>query len=256
MSQKKIRIIPRLDIKGKNLIKSIQFEGLKVIGSPNEFALKYYDDGADEIILIDCVASLYNRDNLKSIIQEAAKNIFVPITVGGGIRNLEDATNLLTVGADKIAVNTAVIKNPELIKELANKLGSQCVVLSIEAKRTEQNNWEAFMNYGRDHTGFNVLDWAKKGTDLGAGEILLTSVDKEGTRKGFDVDLIKSVSNKIDTPIIVSGGMGKLEDIEEISNIGNIHGISMADILHHGRSSVNEIKKFSKKVGFTVRENL
>ena len=144
MSQKKIRIIPRLDIKGKNLIKSIQFEGLKVIGSPNEFALKYYDDGADEIILIDCVASLYNRDNLKSIIQEAAKNIFVPITVGGGIRNLEDATNLLTVGADKIAVNTAVIKNPELIKELANKLGSQCVVLSIEAKRTEQNNWEAF----------------------------------------------------------------------------------------------------------------
>ena len=140
MSKKKVRIIPRLDIKGKNLIKGIQLEGLRVIGSPNEFALKYYEDGADEVIIIDCVASLYNRDNIKSIIEKAAKNIFVPITVGGGIRSLEDATSLLSVGADKIAVNTAVIKNPGLITELASKFGSQCVVLSIEAKKTDENN--------------------------------------------------------------------------------------------------------------------
>ena len=256
MSKKKVRIIPRLDIKGKNLIKGIQLEGLRVIGSPNEFALKYYEDGADEVIIIDCVASLYNRDNIKSIIEKAAKNIFVPITVGGGIRSLEDATSLLSVGADKIAVNTAVIKNPGLITELASKFGSQCVVLSIEAKKTDENNWEALMNYGRDHTGFNVLDWIKKGIALGAGEILLTSVDREGTRKGFDIDLIKSISNKIDIPVIVSGGMGKLEHLKDTFNLENIHGIAMADILHYGRSSVAEIKKFSKKIGYSVRETI
>jgi cyclase len=184
---RKIRLIARLDIKGPNLIKGVHLEGLRVIGSPNEYALKYYQQGADELIYMDCVASLYGRNSLEEIIQNAAKDVFVPMTVGGGIRSVEDATNLLRCGADKVAVNTAAVANPQLISGISQRFGSQCMVLSIEAKQVGPDKWEVFTDNGRERTGLDVIDWVKKGVDLGAGEILLTSVDREGTRKGFDI---------------------------------------------------------------------
>ena len=184
---KRVRIIPRLDIKGPNLIKSIQFEGLRVIGDPNSFAKKYYHEGADELLYMDSVASLYGRNSLKDLVSKAAKDVFIPITVGGGIRSIETATDILRNGADKVAVNTAAVKNPKLINELVKKFGSQSIVISIEAKHTSDNKWEVFIENGRERTGLDVVKWVKQCESLGAGEILLTSIDKEGTGKVFDI---------------------------------------------------------------------
>jgi len=186
-AMRKVRLVARLDIKGPNLIKGIHLEGLRVIGAPNEHALRYYQQGADEFIYMDCVASLYGRNNLGDIVQNAVKDVFVPITVGGGIRSVEDATHLLRCGADKVAVNTAAVANPKLISDIARRFGSQCMVLSIEAKQIGPDRWEVFTDNGRERTGLDVVVWVKQGVALGAGEILLTSVDREGTRKGFDI---------------------------------------------------------------------
>jgi len=256
--KKKIRIIARLDIKGDYLIKGINLEGLRKIGNPEEFAKKYYLQGADEILVMDCVASLYDRQNIYSIINKISNEIFVPITVGGGIRNIEHANNLFRNGADKVAVNTAVIENPSLINELASKFGSQSIVLSIEAKKNGENYWEAYTNTGRDHTGMNIIDWAKKGVDLGVGEILLTSIDHEGTRKGFDLELINNFidnlkKSNISVPIIISGGMGKLNDLDELVELDLIDTVAVADIIHYERNSLNEIKKYAEKIGFETR---
>ena len=209
---KKIRIIPRLDIKGPNLIKSIQFEGLRIIGDPNTFAKKYYKEGADELLYMDVVASLYGRNSLMDLISNAVKDVFIPITVGGGIRSIENAGEVLRSGADKVAVNTAVVKNPKLITQLKDKFGSQSIVVSIEAKKID-NGWEAYTENGREKTGLDVIHWAKKCSNMGAGEILLTSVDREGTRKGFDLELINEVKKHINIPLIVSGGMSSPKDI-------------------------------------------
>ena len=179
-----IRLIARLDIKGQNLIKGIHLEGLRVIGSPNEHALRYYQQGADELIYMDCVASLYGRNHLGDIVRSAAKDIFVPMTVGGGIRSVEDATQILRSGADKVAINTAAVKRPVLISEISYRFGSQCMVLSIEAKEVGSGCWEVYTDNGRERTGIDVIEWVKRGVNLGAGEVLLTSVDREGTRKG------------------------------------------------------------------------
>ncbi len=257
--KQKLRLIPRLDIKGDYLIKGVNLEGLRKIGSPELFAKKYYSEGADELLIMDCVASLYDRQNIYSIINKISKEVFVPITVGGGIRNIEHANNLFKNGADKIAVNTAVTKNPKLISELALKFGSQSIVLSIEAKKNGVNYWEAYTNTGRDHTGLNIIDWAKKGIDLGVGEILLTSIDNEGTRKGFDIELIKSFSkflnNKnISIPLIVSGGMGKLEDLKDLYNIEFIDTVAVADLLHYKRKNIEQIKSYANKIGFEIRK--
>ena len=208
-----IRLIARLDVKGENLIKAIHLEGLRVIGSPNEYALKYYQQGADELIYMDCVASLYGRNNILEIVKDAAKNIFIPMTVGGGIRTIEDVTQILRSGADKVAINTGVVSNPKLVTEVAQKFGSQCMVLSIEAKQVSQNHWEVYTDNGRERTGLDVIEWAKRGVLMGAGEVLLTSVDREGTRKGFDVALLNAVTTEISVPLIASGGMGKPEDV-------------------------------------------
>ena len=237
------RLIPRLDIKGQNLIKSINLEGLRVIGDPNKFAIKYYNEGADELVLMDSVASLYGRNNLIEVIKKAAKNVFIPIMVGGGIRTIRDAENLLRNGADKVAINTAAILNPQLIKDLAKKFGSQCIVLSIEAKQQSKNSWEAFTHNGKEKTGIDVLKWIKKGIDFGAGEILLTSVDKEGTKTGFDIDLIDSASKICTVPLIASGGCGKIEHLKELSNSTHVDGIALASILHYGLSEIKKIKK-------------
>jgi cyclase len=248
-----IRLIARLDIKGRNLIKGIHLEGLRVIGSPNEYALRYYLQGADELIYIDCVASLYGRNHLGDIVKAAAKDIFVPMTVGGGIRSVDDATEILRAGADKVAVNTAAISNPQLITDIARRFGSQCMVLSIEAKQVGQDRWEVYTDNGRERTGLDVVEWAKSGAAMGAGEILITSVDREGTRKGFDISLVKAVSAEVAVPVIASGGMGKSEDLLAVVNEGGADAVAMADILHYKRADIRDIRAIAENAGLGVR---
>lgn len=249
---RKTRLIARLDIKGPNLIKSIHFEGLRVIGSPNEHALKYYHQGADELIYMDCVASLYGRNSLGELIQNAARDVFVPITVGGGIRSVEDVNNLLRCGADKVAVNTAAVANPKLISDISRRFGSQCMVLSIEAKQIG-SGWEVYTDNGRERTGIDVVDWVKKGVDLGAGEVLLTSVDREGTRKGYDISLVSAVTKEVTVPVIASGGMGNPEDMIDAVFNGNADAVAMADILHYNRATIDDIRCAAISAGIEVR---
>jgi cyclase len=248
-----IRLIARLDIKGPNLIKGVHLEGLRVIGAPNEHALRYYQQGADELIYMDCVASLYGRNSLGDIIRDTVKDVFVPMTVGGGIRSVENATDLLRCGADKVAVNTAAVANPKLISDISRRFGNQCMVLSIEAKQIGPDRWEAFTNNGRERTGLDVVEWAKKGVSLGVGEILLTSVDREGTRKGFDIRLIRAVTQEVSVPVIASGGMGKPEDMVDAVLQGNADAIAMADILHFKRSAVSDIRRAAQTACIKVR---
>jgi cyclase len=248
-----IRLIARLDIKGPNLIKGIHLEGLRVMGSPNEHALRYYLQGADELIYMDCVASLYGRNHLGDIVKAAAKDIFVPMTVGGGIRSIDDATEILRAGADKVAVNTAAVSCPQLITDIARRFGSQCMVLSIEAKQAAPNRWEVYTNNGRERTGLDVVEWVKRAVAMGAGEILLTSVDREGTRKGFDIALVKAVSEEVAVPVIASGGMGKPEDLLAVVNEGGADAVAMADILHYKRAEIVDIRVTAENAGLGVR---
>jgi cyclase len=248
-----IRLIARLDIKGPNLIKGVHLEGLRVIGPPNESALRYYQQGADELIYMDCVASLYGRNSLGEIVQAAARDVFVPMTVGGGIRSLDDATHLLRCGADKVAINTAAIANPQLIAEVAHRFGSQCMVLSIEAKEVGPGRWEAYTDNGRERTGMDVVEWVKRGVQLGAGEILLTSVDREGTRRGFDLPLVRAVTREVNVPVIASGGMGKIEHAVEVVQQAEPDAVAMADILHYKRATIGEIRRAAQAAGLAVR---
>jgi len=247
------RLIARLDVKGPNLIKGIHLEGLRVIGSPNEHALRYYQQGADELIYMDCVASLYGRNHLADIIRSAAENIFVPMTVGGGIRSVEDAVEVLRAGADKVAVNTAAVAAPSLIAGISQRFGSQCMVLSIEAKQVSENRWEAYTDNGREKTGLDVVAWARRGAELGAGEILLTSVDREGTRKGYDVNLVKAVTGAVDIPVIASGGLGSAQDIVDVVGHANVEAVAMADILHYNRSTLCSLRQEVSAKGIKVR---
>lgn len=247
------RIIARLDIKGENLIKTIRFEGLRKVGKPSEAALKYYNHGIDELIIMDIVASLYKRDNLTNILSLATNNIFVPITAGGGVKSLKDAQTLLRCGADKIAINTAAIKNPKLISTLAHHLGSQAVVLSIEAKKINNETWNVYIDNGRESTNKSVVEWAQEGEKLGAGEILLTSIDKEGTRSGFDIDITRKVSSSVSIPVIACGGMKDENSLIDVVNIGLADAVAMSDCLHFDRLSISHIKKAVKSFGIDVR---
>lgn len=247
------RLIARLDIKGPNLIKGVHLEGLRVIGSPAEHAERYYQQGVDELIYIDCVASLYGRNNLSDFVKSAASQIFIPMTVGGGVRSVEDARHLLLCGADKIAVNTAAVAQPSLITDIARRFGSQCMVLSIQAKKVAPGRWEAYTDNGRERTGVDVVEWAQKGASLGAGEILLTSVDREGTRKGFDIDLVSAVTSAVSVPVIASGGMGKPEDLVAVANEGKANAVAMADILHYRRATIGELRGYAVSSGLRVR---
>lgn len=249
-----IRLIARLDIKGPNLIKGVHLEGLRVIGEPNEYAMRYYHQGVDELIYMDCVASLYGRNNLSDIVRATAQNVFVPITVGGGIRSVDDATNLLRCGADKVAVNTAAVENPKLIGDIASRFGSQCVVLSIEASQVGPDRWEVLTDNGRERTGKDVIEWIRQGVELGAGEILLTSVDREGTRKGFDIPLIRAATRDIAVPVIASGGMGVPQDMLDAIQQGEADAIAMADILHYNRASIADIRVHARANGIAVRD--
>ena len=248
-----VRIIARLDIKNNFLIKGIHLEGLRKIGNPYEFANKYFHSGIDEIIYMDAVASLYKRNSLNEIIKETSKNIFIPITVGGGIRTVDDAYKILRSGADKIAINTAAIENPRLIEELSNRFGSSTIVISIEAKKLIDGKWEAYTNNGREKTGIDVIKWSLDVEKLGAGEILLTSVDQEGTCRGFDHTLVKSVTDKVMIPVIASGGMGKLQHFVDIVKMSDCDGVAIADLLHYSKITIKDLKNFSIKEKINIR---
>jgi imidazole glycerol-phosphate synthase subunit HisF len=252
---KNIRLIARLDIKGPNLVKGVHLEGLRKIGDPNLFAKQYYDKGIDEIIYMDIVASLYNRNSLQDIIQRTTQDVFIPITVGGGIRSIDDVREILRAGADKVAVNTAAIKRPELIREISQRFGSQCMVLSIEAIKVGDKKWEAYYDNGREKTGIDVVEWAKKGYGLGAGEILLTSIDKEGTSKGFDCELVKAVSSAVPIPVIASGGMGNIGHLKTVITEGMADAVAVADVLHYGKMSVGEIRQGAAEREINVRRH-
>lgn len=248
-----VRLIARLDIKGPNLIKGIHLEGLRVMGDPQEFARRYYDQGADELLYVDVVASLYGRNSLHDIIQRAARDVFVPLTVAGGIRSVDDVRQILRAGADKIGINTEATKRPELIREISRTFGSQCMVLSIEAKRVAPGRWEVYTDNGREKSGLDVVEWARRGVELGAGEILLTSVDREGTRQGFDLELVAAVSKVVPVPVIASGGMGVVDDVATVVREGAADAVAMADMLHYGRATVGEIRSAARAAGIRVR---
>jgi imidazole glycerol-phosphate synthase subunit HisF len=248
-----VRVIARLDIKGPNLIKGVRFEGVRVLGDPRVFAKKYYEEGIDEIIYIDTVASLYGRLSLFDLVEHTAQDVFIPITVGGGIRSVENVTQILRSGADKVAINTAAVKRPELIREVSERFGSQCMVLSIEACKQSDGKWEVYTDNGREHSGLEVISWAKKGESLGAGEVLLTSVDRDGTCKGFDVDLVRQVTEAVSIPVIASGGMGITDDFSNIVKHANADAVAIGHVLHYNKCSIFEIKRNALNKGIQIR---
>ena len=248
----KVRLIARIDIKGENVIKGIQFDGLRKLGNPNEFAKKYYKDGIDEIFFMDAVASLYDRNGLYDIIDQACKEVFIPITVGGGIRTIEDIKMALDAGADKVAINTQAIKNPEFIKKASRMFGRQCIVGSIETKKRGEK-WEAYIDNGREKTGKDVEGWAAELEDLGVGEIMLTSVDRDGTQQGFDIELIKSMCGKVTVPLIISGGAGNLSHINDICKAACFDGLVIGSVLHYEKSDIFSIKNEMRQHNLRVR---
>lgn len=248
-----VRILARLDVKSQNVIKGIHLEGLRVIGKPFDLATKYYADGADEIVYMDTVASLYGRSNILPVVQQAAEDIFVPLTVGGGIRTEADIVAALRSGADKVAINTAAIKDPDFLTRGANALGSQCITLSIEAKSRGAGKWEALTDNGREMTGVDVLEWAKQGEGLGAGEILLTSVDQEGTQTGFDIDLIGLVRDAVRIPVIAAGGAGKAAHVIDMIKETGCDAVCCASIFHYGKLDIPDLKRAIADAGFEVR---
>lgn len=242
MSGLRKRVIARHDIKNEHLIKTVQLEGLRVVGDPRERIMRYYSDGIDELFYMDIVASLYGRNSLFDIIEATTRHCFVPLTVGGGLRNIEDARKCQLAGADKFAINTAAIARPGLLKELSVVFGSQAVVLSVEAKYMGRGQWQAYYDNGREPSGKDVIAWIEEASSLGIGEIIVTSVDREGTRKGFDYDLAQRIVEVAEVPVIMSGGFGAIEHGEEILSLDGIDAIAVADALHFDRMTVSEIK--------------
>ncbi|HEY5944412.1 MAG TPA: imidazole glycerol phosphate synthase cyclase subunit [Kofleriaceae bacterium] len=252
MAQVPTRVIARLDIKAPNLVKGIHLEGLRVIGDPAEHAVRYYQQGADEVVYIDIVASLYERNNLTDLVARTASEIFVPLTVGGGVRTVEDINGLLRAGADKVAINTAAVRRPALITEAARSFGSQAIVGSIEAKRRPGGGWEAYTDNGREKTGLDVIDWAHKLVELGAGEVLLTSVDMEGTRKGFDLELVRALGRKLPVPVIACGGAGNIDHVVQAVRAG-ADAVAIAGLFHYKTETVGSLKAGMLAAGVEVR---
>ncbi|QWE31042.1 imidazole glycerol phosphate synthase subunit HisF [Polynucleobacter sp. Adler-ghost] len=247
------RLIARLDVKGPNLIKGVHLEGLRIIGAPEKYAKKYYEHGADEIIYMDVVASLYGRSKLTEIVRRTAHDVFVPLTVGGGISSVDDVQDLLCVGADKVAINTAALADPSLINRITRRFGSQSLVLSIEAKRQSEGSWSAYSHCGREKSGWDVIEWAKEGVKLGAGEILITSIDQEGTRKGFDLELVKAISSAVKVPIIASGGYGAPQHLVDVIKFGKANAVAFADSIHYERATFNDFRQTALENNISVR---
>lgn len=240
-----MRVIARLDLKGNNLIKPIQLEGLRVMGDPNEFAIKYYNDEADELVLYDQVATLYGRNQLENVIKKICNDVFIPITVSGGIRNLNDVEKVFNAGADKVAINTAAIINPDFIDLLVKKYGSQSIVVSVDSKKIE-GNWECYTHGGREKSKRNVLEWVRECENRGAGEIFVTSIDRDGTKKGLDIELGKNISKIINIPFILSGGYNLKYNSSNLSFLKKADGIAIGTILHYSINTIREIKKYVK----------
>lgn len=251
-----IRLIPRLDIKGPNLIKGIQFDGHRVLGSAREFAQTYYAEGADELIYQDAVASLYQRNGLVDIVSEVAREVFIPITVAGGIRSLQDIQGLLRAGADKVAINTAAVARPELLRESSLAFGSQCIVSSIEAFRSSSGQYRCWVDYGREPTGVDAVTWAQQVQDMGVGEILLTSVNRDGMGTGFDLDLIAQVARKVQIPVIACGGAGCAADFARAVIDAGADAVSAASIFHYHYASPKPDQFTMQAVGQALRMGL
>ena len=246
------RIIPCLDVKDGQVVKGIHFLGLKEVGDPVSLAKKYYEDGADELVFLDISATIEKRKTMVDVVRRVAKEIFIPFTVGGGISTIEDVRAMLMAGADKVSLNSAAIRNPSLIEEASKRFGNQCIVLAVDAKKRGDNTgWNVYVEGGRKDTGIDCMEWILKGVSLGAGEILLTSMDADGTKDGFDLDLYRAVSKIVNVPVIVSGGCGKLEDFKYALEVSN--AALAASIFLYEESSVLNVKKYLKEEGVAVR---
>jgi len=250
---KTVRIIPKLEVKNENLIKGVHLDGLRIVGKPEVAALKYAKNGADELIYIDLVASLYKRDNWIKIIKRTANQIYIPLTVGGGIRSIEDAKIFLRAGADKVAINTGIVNQPKLISQVAKKFGSQCMVALIEVQKKIDGSYEVYTDSGRTPTDLEPVSWAKKVIKLGAGEILLTFIHQDGTNKGYDIKLLKQIAGAVNVPVIASGGAGRLEDFVKAVINGQADALAIASMLHFNKTNIKEIKKYLNKNGVRVR---
>jgi len=237
----KLRIIPRIDVKNSFVVKGVQFEGLKKLGDPNKFGLHYYHSDAHEIIFMDVVASLYGRNSLFELISRATEDIFIPITVGGGIKSLHDVEKMLKCGADKVAINTAAISNPQFITDVAKTFGSQCMVLSIEAKKVNDSQWVAYFDSGREKTDLDVISWMKEGIERGAGEVYVMSVDCDGRGRGTDIQLAKAATSVCSVPLIFGGGVGKSEHVRELDEITGVDAISISHALHYKKIKIHDI---------------
>lgn len=247
-----IRIISRIDIKGTNVIKGISFEGLRVVGKPNLLAKKYYEQGADEILYIDTVATLYGRNNLIDLLEETVKNIFIPVNVAGGLNSLQTAKSIIRAGADKISINSSLINNPSLLDKLSTQIGSSNITVSVEAIK-QGTEWKILTHNGRENPNINVLNWIDTINQFSFGEILITSVDADGTRKGFDYDLINLISDRINAPLIISGGFGSFEHIDKLLQTNEVDGIAIGTALHYDLFSITKIKEEMYKKGYKVR---
>jgi len=248
------RIIPCLDVKDGRVVKGINFVNLRDAGDPVEQAKIYDREGADELVFLDITASFEKRSPLIEVIKRTAEVVFIPFTVGGGIKNLEEIRLLLASGADKISINTSAVKNPNLIKEAVKEFGSQCIVIAIDAKKNPKGRWEVYINGGRTPTGLDAIEWAKKVFDLGAGEILLTSMDRDGTKLGYDLALTKKIVETVKIPVIASGGAGNLKHLYEAFKIAGADAVLAASIFHYGKYSISQAKRYLKKKGIPIRD--
>ena len=247
------RIIPCLDVKGGRVVKGTNFVGLRDAGDPVELAATYDLEGADELVFLDITASVEERKAMLDVINKTAGEVFMPLTVGGGISTVDDIRNALRAGADKTSVNSAAVKNPQLIAEGAKFFGSQCIVLAIDARRCGENKWEVYVHGGRTPTGIDAVEWAKQGVALGAGEILLTSMDADGTKNGYDIPLTKAVSEAVNVPVIASGGAGKLEDFYEVLAEGGADAVLAASVFHYKTFTIQQVKEYLRDRGIEVR---
>ncbi len=247
------RIIPCLDVKNGRVVKGINFVDLIDAGDPTEQAKFYSENGADEICFLDITASNENRNIILEVVKKTSEQCFVPLTVGGGVRNLDDISNLLSSGADKVSINTAAVKNKSIVKKSAENFGSQCIVIAIDAKKISENKWEVFSNGGRNPSGKDAISYAKEVEELGAGEILLTSMDRDGTKKGYDLELTKQISSSVNIPVIASGGVGNLDHLYDGFKKGKASAALAASIFHFGEFSIQDVKRYLDSKGIPVR---
>ena len=247
------RIIPCLDVTAGRVVKGVKFVGLRDAGDPVEIARRYDEQGADELTFLDITASSDQRDLILHIIEAVATQVFIPLTVGGGVRKVEDIRRLLNAGADKVSINTSAVQNPQLVADAAAKFGSQCIVVAIDAKQTAENRWEVFTHGGRTATGLDAVEWARKMEQLGAGEILLTSMDRDGTKNGFDLGITRAITDALNVPVIASGGVGNLQHLVDGVLIGRADAVLAASIFHFGEYTVNETKQYMAQHGIEMR---